>query len=84
MWLIDAMIVNHCFNSTDPYAGLALSSESAAQKLYMADTGLLVSLAVRDNEYLDNELGSFGSLGCFGCFGCFDSRYDLYNFICAS
>ena len=24
MWLVDAMIVNHCFNSTDPNAGLAL------------------------------------------------------------
>ena len=56
MWLIDAMVVNHCFNSTDPHVGLALSSDRAAQKLYMADTGLLVSHTFRDNEYLDNEL----------------------------
>jgi predicted AAA+ superfamily ATPase len=56
MWLIDAMVVNHCFNSTDPHVGLSLSSDSATQKLYLADTGLLVTHAFRDNEYLDNEL----------------------------
>jgi len=56
MWLVDAMIVNHCFNSTDPHVGLALGSDRATQKLYMADTGLLVTQAFHDNEYLDNEL----------------------------
>jgi len=56
MWLVDAMIVNHCFNSTDPNVGLALSGDRATQKLYMADTGLLVTHTFRDNDYLDNEL----------------------------
>ena len=56
MWLVDAMIVNHCFNSTDPHVGLALYSDRATQKLYMADTGLLVTHTFHDNEYLDNEL----------------------------
>ena len=56
MWLVDAMIVNHCFNSTDPNVGLALSSDHAKQKLYMADTGLLVTHTFHDKEYLDNEL----------------------------
>ena len=56
MWLVDAMIVNHCFNSTDPNVGLALSSDRTTQKLYMADTGLLVTHTFRDNDYLDNEL----------------------------
>ena len=56
MWLVDAMIVNHCFNSTDPNVGLALSSDRATQKLYMADTGLLVTHTFHDNEYLDNQL----------------------------
>ena len=56
MWLVEAMVVNHCFNSTDPHVGLALSSDRATQKLYMADTGLLVSHTFHDNEYLDNEL----------------------------
>ena len=56
MWLVDAMIANHCFNSTDPNVGLALYSDRATQKLYMADTGLLVTHTFHDKEYLDNEL----------------------------
>ena len=56
MWLTDGMIVNPCFNSTDPNVGLALSGDFSTQKLYMADTGLLVTHAFWDNDYSDNEL----------------------------
>lgn len=56
MWLGDAMIVNPCFNTTEPSIGLALSSDHSTQKIYMADTGLLVTHTFRDNEYIDNEL----------------------------
>ena len=56
MWLSDAMIINPCFNSTDPNVGLALNSDYLTQKIYMADTGLLVTHSFRDKEYLDNEL----------------------------
>ena len=56
IWLVDAMVANHCFNSSDPNEGLALSSDRATQKLYMADTGLLVTHTFHDNEYLDNGL----------------------------
>ncbi|MCL1885582.1 MAG: AAA family ATPase [Dehalococcoidia bacterium] len=56
MWLSDAMIVNPCFNATDPHIGLALSSDHTTQKVFMADTGLLVTHAFRDNKYTDNEL----------------------------
>lgn len=55
-WLYDAMIVNPCFNATDPNVGLALSSDHSTQKIYMADTGLLVTHAFRDNDFLQNEL----------------------------
>ena len=56
MWLSDAMIINPCFNTTDPGIGLALRSDYATQKIYMADTGLLISHAFKDNEYIDNDL----------------------------
>ena len=56
MWLYDAMIVNPCFNTTDSGVGLALSSDYTTQKIYMADTGLLISHAFKDNEYIDNDL----------------------------
>jgi len=56
MWLSDGMIVNPCINATDPGFGLAMSMDHSTHKLYMADTGLLVTHTFHNNEYLDNEL----------------------------
>ena len=56
IWLNEAMVVNACFNATDPHVGLALSADNATQKCYMADTGLLVTHTFRDSKYTDNEL----------------------------
>ncbi len=56
LWLNEAMVVNVCFNSTDPNVGLALSADHATQKCYMADTGLLVTLTFMDQAFTDNEL----------------------------
>lgn len=56
VWLNEAMIVNTCFNATDPHIGLALSADNATQKCYMADTGLLVTHTFQDKKYTDNEL----------------------------
>ena len=56
MWLNEAMIVNACFNSTDPHVGLALSYDNSTQKCYMADIGLLVTHTFKDAKFTDNEL----------------------------
>ena len=56
IWLNEAMIVNTCFNATDPHVGLALSSDNTTQKCYMADTGLLVTHTFKDENFTDNEL----------------------------
>ncbi len=56
MWLSEAMIVNHCYNATEPTVGLAMSEEHTTRKCYMADTGLLVSHTFMDDKYADNEL----------------------------
>lgn len=56
LWLHEAMVVNTCFNATDPNIGLALSADHATQKCYMADTGLLVTHTFMDNSYTENEL----------------------------
>lgn len=56
IWLNEAMIVNTCFNTTDPNVGLALSADNTTQKCYMADTGLLVTLTFMDNSFTENEL----------------------------
>ncbi len=56
VWLNEAMIVNTCFNSTDPNVGLALNRDDTTQKCYMADTGLLVTQTFMDSAFTDNEL----------------------------
>ncbi|MEG1561701.1 MAG: AAA family ATPase [Raoultibacter sp.] len=44
-WMREAATVNLCTSSTDPSLGLALSADDASVKCYMADTGLLSSMA---------------------------------------
>ena len=56
IWLNEAMIINTCFNATDPNVGLALSADHSTQKCYMADTGLLVTQTFMDRNFTDNEL----------------------------
>jgi len=56
MWLSDGMIANSCFNAMDPGYGLGLSLDHTTHKLYMADTGLLITHACRGNGYINNEL----------------------------
>ena len=56
VWLSEAMVVNICFNATDPNIGLALSADYATQKCYMGDTGLLVTHTFMDSPYIENEL----------------------------
>ena len=56
MWLAEAMIVNNCYNATEPTVGLAMSEEHTTRKCYMADTGLLVAHSFMDDKFTDNEL----------------------------
>lgn len=55
-WLGDSMMVNECFNVSDPNVGLSLNEERTAVKCYMGDTGLLVSHAFDENEIASEEL----------------------------
>lgn len=56
MWLTEAMLVNNCYNATEPGVGLAMSEEHNTRKCYMADTGLLVTYSFMDDKFSDNEL----------------------------
>lgn len=56
IWLNEAMVVNTCFNATDPNVGLALSADNTTQKCYMGDTGLLITQTFMDKSYVENEL----------------------------
>lgn len=56
IWLREAMVVNLCFNSSDPSIGLNLNRDRLTLKCYMGDTGLLVSHALDENNVLNNEI----------------------------
>ena len=47
-WLEDARLATPCRLCTDPSVGMGLAEESSSLKLYMADTGLLVTQAFAD------------------------------------
>lgn len=55
-WLGDARIANICYAAAEPSAGLALSMEQTSLKCYMADTGLLVSLAFSNDATTDEDV----------------------------
>lgn len=49
-WLDESRVVNFCYNTTKPSVGLALNKDESKVKMYMADTGLLVSMAFSAGE----------------------------------
>ena len=56
LWLQDAMFTNVCFNSTEPNIGLKLNRDNSAFKLYMGDTGLLISHSFDENGIVSEEI----------------------------
>lgn len=54
--LSDSMIVNECFNCSDPNVGLSLNEDRTYIKCYMNDTGLLISHTFDENEISDGEI----------------------------
>ena len=55
-WLDDAMIINSCYNTTEPNVGMKLNKDTNTMKCYMADTGLLISHAFDANEIVSEDL----------------------------
>ena len=55
-WLKDSMIVNICYNSTEPGIALGLNADISTLKMYSGDTGLLVSLAINTDETMEHEI----------------------------
>ncbi len=56
LWLQDSMIANICFNSTEPNLGLKLNRDNSSFKIYMGDTGLLISHAFDENGIASEEI----------------------------
>ena len=55
-WLADARIANLCYACADPAVGLSLNMKQSSLKCYMADTGLLVTLAFSDGRTTDENV----------------------------
>lgn len=56
LWLRDSMFTNICFNSTEPNLGLKLNRDNASFKMYMGDTGLLLSHSFDENGIVSEEI----------------------------
>lgn len=54
--LEDSLTVNICHHANDPNVGMALHADYDTFKIYLADTGLFVTLAFWDKEFSDNEI----------------------------
>ena len=56
LWLEDSMICNVCYNSTAPNIGMKLNRDRNTLKLYMGDTGLLISHAFDESGIVKEEV----------------------------
>ena len=56
LWLQDSMITNVCFNSTEPNIGLKMNRDNSSFKIYMADTGLLISHAFDEAGIVSEDI----------------------------
>ncbi|MCH5230413.1 MAG: AAA family ATPase [Muribaculaceae bacterium] len=54
LWLQEAMVVNTCWATTEPNAGLKLGLDDTRYKIYMGDTGLLISHSF-DTKMIETE-----------------------------
>lgn len=52
----DSMTVNFAYHANDPNVGMALHADYTRFKMYLADTGLFVTLAFMDRDFTDNDL----------------------------
>lgn len=50
----ESMIANIAYHSSDPHVGLRLTADFKRYKMYLADTGLFVTLAFWDKDFTEN------------------------------
>lgn len=55
-WLDESRVVNVCYAATESSIGLKLNRDEAKYKLYMGDTGLLISHAFDENDIESESL----------------------------
>lgn len=55
-WLREAMTVNIAYAASEPNVGFRLNADRSSLKCYLADTGLLVSMAFDENRLLAEDI----------------------------
>jgi len=55
-WLKEAMTVNVAYATTEPRVGFRLNADRSSLKCYLADSGLLVSMAFDENQLLSQDI----------------------------
>lgn len=56
MGIDDSMTVNFAYHANDPNVGFSLYADHNYFKMFLADTGLFVTLAFMDRDYTENEI----------------------------
>lgn len=54
--MADSLTVNFAYHADDPGVGFALHADFDYFKMFLADTGLFVTLAFMDRDYTDNDI----------------------------
>ena len=54
--LRESMIANIAYHSNDPNVGLHLNADKSRYKMYLADTGLFITLAFWDKDFTENTI----------------------------
>ncbi|MCD7884287.1 MAG: AAA family ATPase [Lachnospiraceae bacterium] len=52
----DSLTVNIAWHADNPHVGMALHKDPRRYKLFLADTGLFVTLSFKDSDYTENEI----------------------------
>ncbi|MBQ6097731.1 MAG: ATP-binding protein [Bacteroidales bacterium] len=54
--MIDSQVVTIAYHANDPSVGFGLNRDNSRYKLFLADTGLFVTLAFWDKDYTENTI----------------------------
>jgi hypothetical protein len=58
LWLDEAKVANIAYNATDPSVALSLSEDDSTLKVYLLDTGLMISQTLGDRPYTESNVYS--------------------------
>ena len=58
LWLDEAKVANIAYNATDPSVALSLSEDNSTLKVYLLDTGLMISQTLGDRSYTESSIYS--------------------------